>query len=46
MDGKENKESQSPESYEVLYKNLLAHMKKENFSLPKSFIAKQEEPEE
>lgn len=41
-DCKEKKEAQSPENYEELYKKLIAHLKKENISFPKAFIAKQE----
>lgn len=43
MDCKEKKESQILENYEVLYKKLLVHMKKENICLPKSLYCKAEE---
>lgn len=39
-------ESERLESYEVLYKKLLADIKKENISMPKTFIAKPEDCEE
>ena len=45
-DPKEKKEAQIYENYEVMYKMLLDHMKKENVSLPKAFIEKQEDREE
>lgn len=37
---KEKKKAHNLENYEVLYMMLLAHMNKENISLPKPFIAK------
>ncbi|CAI9304536.1 unnamed protein product [Lactuca saligna] len=35
---------QNYESYEVLYKKLLTYLKKENISLPKDLVVKQEKP--